>query len=277
MPIVEAHTYVYGQTGVKAWLFADGSDAPAAQISATEQIERHGCYVFTTALQGLYRVDLFNSTLNVPFWGGWVNLGSAGTAICTNERSSNVGAYLEGEDPASLLFVNGPSSLIKVNTDNSVNSMFTGTVQNNYTIPLPIVVASQTPGLIPCVRGDTLSIALPLMGNISSRTRLTFTVKMTSMTLSGIDTDTQAIVQVSEGTGLAVLNGATTVSPADGSLTVTDALSGAVTLVLKPDATAQLPIEDAVWDVQWVAFSGAVATPCSGNFSISADVTQAIN
>lgn len=145
------------------------------------------------------------------------------------------------------------------------------------TVPAAVAVASQTPGLIQCVRGDTLNDALPLMGTISARVKLVWTAKLATSLLNGLNTDSQAVIQVTEGIGLTVLNGASAgLTAANGSLTVTDATTGAVTLVIKPAVTSVIPLEDLVWDCQWIDGSGNVATPISGTMGVTADVTQAI-
>jgi hypothetical protein len=83
---VECHSYVYGQTGVTARLFADGADISSGSFAAVAQSGRPGCYVFTTTLQGVFRVDLY-SARPLPFWGGWINLGADPLAVAVDERS----------------------------------------------------------------------------------------------------------------------------------------------------------------------------------------------
>jgi len=148
----------------------------------------------------------------------------------------------------------------------------------NITIPASVVQSLQSAGTIPCVRGDQLSRVLPLLGTITSRTQLVFTAKLPSIIQNASNTDSQAILQVVEGTGLTILNGSTSgVTAAWGSLTVTNATTGSAILSIAASATSQIPIEDLLWDCQWIDGSGNVTTPINGTFSISADVTQAIS
>ena len=143
------------------------------------------------------------------------------------------------------------------------------------TIPPAVAVSSLTPGYIGVTRGDTLTVTLPLLGNIASRTKLVWTLKLTSMVQSSSNTDSQAIIQVSESGGLLTLNGATATDSTQASLTVTNATTGAVTLTLKPSVTSVIPIEDAIWDSQfWVGT--IISTPINGTFGITGDVTQSI-
>ncbi len=136
-------------------------------------------------------------------------------------------------------------------------------------IPPAVAVASQDPSVITCIRGDTLTVSLPVMGNITTRTKAVFTAKN-----SVNDTDAQAVIQIVEGTGLMRFNGSGTVTAGHASLTVTNATTGAVDLVLNASETSLLAIRDLVWDCQ-VHTVSAISSPISGDLRMSADVTRA--
>lgn len=162
-----------------------------------------------------------------------------------------------------------PSNKLATNSDGSVNTSGASTIQNNITVPAAIASASQIPGQITIIRGDTLSVALPLMGNIVSATKVVWTAKV-----SANDPDSAAVLQIVSGTGLVVLNGLT-LADSSASLTVTDSTTGAATLVVDASSTSQLnPAGSLVWDCQAVLPS-SVITPIAGNASIVADVTRA--
>jgi hypothetical protein len=161
-----------------------------------------------------------------------------------------------------------PSNKLGTNSDGTVK------VENGVlavTIPAAVAQASQTPLQITCLRGDTLSVSLPLVGNIIGRTKLIMTVK-----LNVNDDDEASILQIIEGAGLVALNGASTLLTSSASLTVTDPTAGAVNLVIAASATCQLMIEDLIWDVQVYLASGIV-TPLIGTFSVVGDVTRTVN
>lgn len=122
-------------------------------------------------------------------------------------------------------------------------------------------------------RGDTVTVNYTELGNLSARAALYFTLKQN---LQGADSD--ARIQVTEAGGLVVLNGSSSgLTTSDASLTVTNAMTGAVTLVLKPNLTKQLSVMDGLrWDVQMVASDGAVTTLTEGDAEIVADVTRAV-
>jgi len=144
-----------------------------------------------------------------------------------------------------------------------------GTILNTITIPAAVAQASIIAAQITIIRGDTLAVVLPLMGDISTRTKLVFTAKAQSS-----DSDSQAIIQVSETAGLILLNGTSSVNAAHASLLVTDMTMGQVTLVIDGSETAELAIRDLIWDCQFIT-ADRISTPISGGISVVPDVTQA--
>jgi hypothetical protein len=119
-------------------------------------------------------------------------------------------------------------------------------------------------------RGDTWSITLTGLGNISSRTKLYFTVKA-----STDSPDTAALLKVEEGVGLQILNGSSSVTAGDAGITVNSAVTGSITITLTAAKSATLPErEDYFYDVQMVTSSG-VTTLTDGTFEVEADVTRA--
>jgi hypothetical protein len=119
-------------------------------------------------------------------------------------------------------------------------------------------------------RGDTATIQLTELGNISARTKLWFTVKR-----STAETDSAAIIQVTEAGGLVTLNGAASTT-GNGAITIDDAVLGNITISLKPAATMQLnPANGLHADVQMLTVSG-VTTLTAMDVVIEADVTLAI-
>jgi hypothetical protein len=118
-------------------------------------------------------------------------------------------------------------------------------------------------------RGDTITINLTGLGSLVGRTKLWFTVK----TLDG-DSDTAAILQIEETSGLIRLNGAAGTA-LQGSLTVTDATLGNLTISLVPAASAQLVAQQTYrYDVQKLTGT-VVNTLTQGAFTVQTDVTKA--
>lgn len=124
---------------------------------------------------------------------------------------------------------------------------------------------------ITATRGDTLTASLTALGNISSRSKLWFTVKEETE-----DADSASIVQIEETLGLLYINGAAAGTAANGSITVTDATTGALTITLKPAETDDLAVGQYKYDIQQLTSGGVVTTLTSGIFEVVADITKAV-
>lgn len=173
---------------------------------------------------------------------------------------------------ASVMFVDGSTNPLKVNPDHTVSSLASGgTIANYITVPAAVAAASQDPSVITCLRGDTLRISLPLMGNLTGRTKLVLTAKAN---LS--DSDAQAVLQVVEETGLTRLNGIAALDAGLANLSVVNALTGAVNLEVNAKITATLAVRDLVWDAQ-ANLSTGVISPIHGLLTVVADVTQSVS
>lgn len=123
-------------------------------------------------------------------------------------------------------------------------------------------------------RGDSWSISLTI-GAITGYTSLWFTVKSSTDNL-----DSAAIVQIKLNAsglsdGLLYINGAAASNDALGSITVSDATTGAIVVALDETMTDDLAPGSYSYDVQTL-ISGAVATPDSGTFTITADTTRSV-
>lgn len=120
-------------------------------------------------------------------------------------------------------------------------------------------------------RGDQVTITLEGLGSVAARTKLWFSVKTDLVN----DTDAEAILGLEESAGLTVLNGAVYTTTADGTITVTDAAAGDITIVLKAGATSQLkPRQNLSYDVQMLS-GGQPTTLVTGTLHVTADVTRA--
>ena len=136
--------------------------------------------------------------------------------------------------------------------------------------PTNIGLTSTTPNLITSRRGDRLSVSLPLLGNISARSKLWWTAKR-----SLSHPDDEAILALTEAGGLVRLNGEAAADSSKGSLTVDNATTGAVTLYVHESVMATLdPVHALFWDCQFKAAS-VLSTPKRGQFTVLPDVTQA--
>lgn len=129
---------------------------------------------------------------------------------------------------------------------------------------------------ITIVRGDTMSVSITGLGDISSYVSLDFTVKG-----SRADADADAIIRIrlnasGSGDGLLRFNKAAATA-SKGSITITDAVNGNITIALTADMTADLAIKSGLhYDIQMITAS-AVQTLAVGRFTITADATRAVS
>ena len=130
-------------------------------------------------------------------------------------------------------------------------------------------VAIITGTTINVLRGDTWSISILGLGDISARTMLWFTIKFEHRA-----SDDDAIVQIEETAGLIRINGAAAGVPGNGSITVTDAVAGDITIALDEVETAKIIPATMPYDVQM--FDGTdITTLTTGVVVVPADVTRA--
>jgi hypothetical protein len=127
-------------------------------------------------------------------------------------------------------------------------------------------------GTITIRRGDTVSQALTGLGILTGRSKLWITAK----SVPALQTDPISVIQVEETAGLVYLNRAAAATPTDASITVTNATTGAITVLVKAAASAQLIPGTYLYDVQ-VIIAGIVTTLAAGSFVVISDVTGAIS
>ena len=137
-------------------------------------------------------------------------------------------------------------------------------------------------------RGDTLTIAITGLGDISDRSQLWITGKNRSG-----DSDEDSQFQVEETEGLLVLVGETPEDDETASIVVDDETAGDITITISAAASKKLvptpaslwptaasaklsPVPTSVWDVQVRDVSGVVRTLAQGGLRIVADITQRI-
>jgi hypothetical protein len=137
---------------------------------------------------------------------------------------------------------------------------------------LPAITTSYTAGTIVILRGDSWSIAVTGLGDISTRTKFWFTLKH-----SKDDMDPQSIIQIEESGGLLYLNGAAASVPGLGTISVTNAVLGNVTVTLDEAITQVLVVETGLhYDFQQLTAAANVQTMAMGTGVVTADVTRVI-
>ena len=137
------------------------------------------------------------------------------------------------------------------------------------------VVAAVNGSTITVLRGDTLSAAIADLGSLAAYVSLDFTVKY-----SGNELDDAAIIRIRKNAsglteGLLRLNGAAHTTGTDGSITITDAATGDITIMLKAGVTDDLLPGSYVYDIQLIEAAG-VSTLTTGTLIVGADVTRLV-
>jgi len=136
-------------------------------------------------------------------------------------------------------------------------------------------VTSVVGSTITILRGDTLTASLLNLGSMESYVSLDFTVKA-----SMHQSDDDAVIRVRKNAsgltdGLLRLNGAAHTTGTDGSITINDAPTGDITIMLKAGVTDDLVPGTYVYDIQLIE-AAEVTTLTTGSLIVSADVTRLV-
>ena len=136
--------------------------------------------------------------------------------------------------------------------------------------------ASISAGNLIGVRGDTISMSVTGLGSLANYSALYFTAK-TDFGLPDAESTLQIVKKPGGSDGLLWLNAAATTS-SWGSITITDANAGNITIALTADASKELSVNLYNYDIQIVRSVGtAVSTMATGRLSIIEDVTRSIS
>lgn len=128
---------------------------------------------------------------------------------------------------------------------------------------------------ITILRGDTFECSISDLGSLASYVSLDFTVKADKS-----EADSAALIRIRLNAtgltdGLLTLNGATPSNADDGSIAITDAAAGDITITLAASCTDDLATGTYAYDVQLIEAS-EVSTLTSGKATVTADVTRAV-
>lgn len=121
-------------------------------------------------------------------------------------------------------------------------------------------------------RGDTWVQPFSLSANISARTNVWFTVKEDKD-----HTDLQADIQIDENSGLIRIEGGPPDDPLNGSITITDPVTGTGTIRLEAVESAKLDdVGKFIYDFQVLFADGTVTSFGRDGYVIIGDVTRAV-
>lgn len=224
-------------------LYTQNSDTLVDSAAATEATNRDSLYAaaFTDLPADTYIVQLETAGGVVRSYY-WVNTLAA------------TGTYQAFETPA------GGGGVIDANVV-------------SFAISPESIVSAITANSITVKRGDTWSLSLNGLGDITGYQNVWFTVK------NGKDIDSwdlSSMVQIDSDTGLLHIN-KTVATAGNGSLTVSDAAAGDIDITLDASEAVKLDsLLNAVWDLQYMTSAGAIVTLTGGTFTLSKDVTRTV-
>lgn len=119
--------------------------------------------------------------------------------------------------------------------------------------------------------GDYMELSFSQLGDISGRQKLWFTVKD-----SKSEVDAASLIKIEETAGLEIINGTAATVAGNGAITVTDAVTGDITVTLEAEESVKLIEEEGkeYYDVKWVDAAGHELTLVRARALIVSDVTR---
>lgn len=255
-------------------LYTYNSDTATASASATEATNRKGLYsaAFTDLAAGSYIVQLQTSGGVVRSFFWVKTLAATGTyqayevpedVFAGSTGSIDVGS-ISGSAPAAdkleaILLASG-SSTSSISA-NMVSTSLTATQISDIT----------TQGKITRRRGDNWSISITGLGNVSGYANIYFGVKRKKN-----DPDSKSELLIDTVTGLRYVAKAAASTSANGSITVSDAAAGDITIAVEAVETAKTATSGTqyYYDIQWKNSSGNIATLEEGDLIIVEDVVR---
>lgn len=121
-------------------------------------------------------------------------------------------------------------------------------------------------------RGDSLSIAITGLGDISNASRIWFSAKKTYAQVDG-----SAQLMVENPGGLQTVVGRNPTTGETATLIVDDPIAGDITVEVSAAASEDLAVFTGVYDVQVLRSTGKINTLATGSFTVSDDVTREIS
>lgn len=246
----------------------------SSRLAATSYTAPPSASTVATSVWAFVIGSTSTGTMLTAIWT-WITSAASNIRTAIGMSAANLDTQVAAI-PAAVRDVNNLSPAAN-SLGAAVNVAGGGTVviQNNIVVPPQVAQDSQIPARITCKRGDTTSRTLTL-GTITGWQKVLFTAKR-----SAIDADSAAIFQVEAlsggGGGLLIWNGEPATDASQASLTVSDATTGTVTLLLSAQVTAGLSTGDLYWDCEVIYAANVVSTPQEGVFSTKLDITQAIS
>ena len=160
----------------------------------------------------------------------------------------------------------GATQIARVGADSDTLETLSDQMDTITTWTASAISASYTAGAISDIRGSSWSIAMTDLTLDSNKQQFALKRKLQN-------TDADAILFVDSATGLITLNGVSTgLTAGDASLVYAGTT---LTLTVKANVTAQLPVGVWHYGIQSVTAAGLVEEPYGGTFTVTSDIVRA--
>lgn len=284
MSTVILSTYYNNLSTPRVSLFPDGSETIVDSGTViTESSTIPGQFSFSSARSGVYGILMYSTGIYLgTFWAdipvtGSVTASESKLEVLSyqmlNTINTNVSNVSTFDPTVDKVLVSGEINTLDYLSTTLSSLHGSGNWEGGsvyLSIPSTTVQASIVDNTITIYRGDTLRVSLSDLGDISDRSKLWFTVKRNYK-----DLDSEAIIQITESSGLQVFSGSSDYSNALASLTVTSPTDATIDIMIDETLTSELSASyNLLWDMQ-VLESDGIRTFTSGKCNIVNDVTRA--
>lgn len=202
---------------------------------------------------------------------------STGVYVATADDAAAIGVHWDGTDPsifADEVFSSGGGGATAQEVWEYADRELTGEQAAKIDLITSVVNISSpvsiTGNEITVRAGDSWTIQLDALGFIVGATKLWFSVKACAA-----NSDASSVVFLEEAAGLTVINAQAWATPSDGTITVSDATAGDITIAIQEAAT--LGTSSGTWAVKALQADGSAVTLATGTFTVQSAQVKAIS
>ncbi len=251
---------------VTAAIFADNaiSESAVSAAAATKIADQ----VRIELAEELGHVDGLNSRLSVE-WAGAVEAGAAVLDELTeDDGEGNLRLTAKALEQVSVELGDIEVPIDEEAIADAVAPIVWGHAQRTLTSAAQVTEEETSAELITRRRGDSWSVSLTGLGNITDAEEIWLTLKRQPNQL-----DSAAVLQVTSTGGLVI---GLTAEPTDAAIAVDDATAGNLTITVEPAATKLVAPRTYEYDIQVRRTGGQIQTLAAGQWSVPPDVTRSV-
>lgn len=143
-------------------------------------------------------------------------------------------------------------------------------LRDNYDVSAAAVAAALAGSTISIQRGDVFTANFTGLGSIATRTKCRFVIKN-----SKDDLDAASYIYIDEAAGLTIVNGAAYATTTDGSILVTNAVTGALTITINAAVTKNFTKQSRFYGIEVIEAAGP-RTVTEGSCVVTYDAVRAV-